>query len=203
MASGAIGLAVVALLGCTKTSRRAKPDDTPVRVVGVDAESPDFRALLEKGRLGDAAMERPWMTVQGGVREGTGTGNLNAWPYQMMDALLGEYGVATTSSTDGKQEIPRDERIVNGHVGTTAAGYRWLEATSLETSMIPVRVEITAYGLDGIDLEWKFVLAQDGQYGFTDVRNRALRVRFATPEAAARFERAWQKAGGGQHQLVP
>jgi hypothetical protein len=138
-----------------------------------------------------------WLTISGGMLEGTREGTGHAFPYAVLDALLAEHGLAARSTVDQTEETPREERVVRGHVGTEAAGYRWIEATCLETSAIPVRAEIVAYGLPDLDLEWRFVLEKDGQLGFSDFRDRTLRVRFRSAAAEERFERAWRAAGGG------
>ncbi len=103
---------------------------------------------------------------------------------------------ATHSYETDATEIPRQERVSHGYVGTDAVGFRWAQLEPLVSSMFPVQVEYTTYGIPSCEVRWAFSLEQDGQAGRHLYRHRQLQVRVGSDGARAILEQAWLEMFG-------
>jgi hypothetical protein len=142
-------------------------------------------------------------TVSGDFVRAPGPGDTtSARFYEALFRRVAGVDVSHRHTTE-ELEVPRDERRVKGYCGNERVGYRWSEVTPLESSMFPSIVEEETYGLPGIDLRWRYRLAQDGQAGRSKFQHDHLDAGFANDEARAVFATVWTEVFGTEPKLEP
>lgn len=93
------------------------------------------------------------------------------------------------------------ERVV-GRWGTDRVGYAYESTWSDETTEIPERVILRTYGLDGLELEWRFESCVYGISGHAEIKHCSLCVRFRNDAARASFANLWEKLSGKPPDLT-
>ena len=148
-----------------------------------------------------ASADAKWLILAKGAP--TGARRIEELPlagaYRFLDELVRDFSDIDPRrcAADEENVVPRIERIVSGFCGTEAAGYRWEEWYSLESSAVPAHCQVKSYGLSGLEVEWTFFLKQVGQAGYAGFVHLELRVLFLNLEARSRFEKIWKRTFGG------